>query len=118
MRPFPRVLQQAPVPQLVLLFFCTLYFPFQILSEGREHRGWTGTTSVDLCCDALLHNKICCNLHMVYLRETRGRFDGDPTVRQRGSSTRASTTSTGPRKQGLFKKIHTIHSMCMMPMDR
>ncbi len=64
MRPFPRVLQQAPVPQLVLLFFCTLYFPFQILSEGREHRGWTGTTSVDLCCDALLHNKICCNLHM------------------------------------------------------
>lgn len=98
------------MPRLVLY----TVFPFSdpILNRERIEDGRTdGRKVVHLSCywDGVLTRG---SHDVVHVRDTRGRFDGEPTVRRPGSSTRASTTSPHVRgKQGLFRNFLTTHSM-------
>jgi hypothetical protein len=72
-----------------------------LTGEGGRGRKVVG---LSCCTTDFWTNKTRGSLDLLYVRDTRGCFDGEPTVRRPGSSTRTSTASTCPRKQRSIQK--------------
>lgn len=84
------------------------------LEHDRYENSWIHHAATDLWT-----NKTRGSLNSAYVRDTHGRFDGEPTVRRPGSSTapeHASTASTRPRRTRSIQKI-SHHSFYVIGAD-